>query len=95
MNVLSDMTTLRGGKYRILRPLGHGSFGVTYLATAKFVVKGTLGEMETEVKVAVKEFFMGDTTHVRQTEAAWRARAEASLPTTARSSDARQRICLS
>ena len=54
------MTTLRGGKYRILRPLGHGSFGVTYLATAKFVVKGTLGEMETEVKVAVKEFFMGD-----------------------------------
>lgn len=60
MNVLSDMTTLRGGKYRILRPLGHGSFGVTYLATAKFVVKGTLGEMETEVKVAVKEFFMGD-----------------------------------
>lgn len=60
MNVLSNMTTLRGGKYRILRPLGHGSFGVTYLATAKFVVKGTLGEMETEVKVAVKEFFMGD-----------------------------------
>ena len=60
MNVLSDMTTLRGGKYKILRPLGHGSFGVTYLATAKFVVKGTLGEMETEVKVAVKEFFMGD-----------------------------------
>ena len=60
MNVLSDKTTLRGGKYRILRPLGHGSFGVTYLATAKFVVKGTLGEMETEVKVAVKEFFMGD-----------------------------------
>ena len=60
MNVLSDKTTLRGGKYRILRPLGHGSFGVTYLAMAKFVVKGTLGEMETEVKVAVKEFFMGD-----------------------------------
>ena len=60
MNVLSNMTTLRGGKYRILRPLGHGSFGVTYLATAKFVVKGTLGELETEVKVAVKEFFMGD-----------------------------------
>ena len=60
MNVLSNMTTLKGGKYRILRPLGHGSFGVTYLATAKFVVKGTLGEMETEVKVAVKEFFMGD-----------------------------------
>ena len=60
MNVLSNMTTLRDGKYRILRPLGHGSFGVTYLATAKFVVKGTLGEMETEVKVAVKEFFMGD-----------------------------------
>ena len=54
------MTTLRDGKYRILRPLGHGSFGVTYLATAKVVVKGTLGEMETEVKVAVKEFFMGD-----------------------------------
>lgn len=60
MNVLSNMTTLKDGKYRILRPLGHGSFGVTYLATAKFVVKGSLGEMETEVKVAVKEFFMGD-----------------------------------
>ena len=89
------MTTLRGGKYRILRPLGHGSFGVTYLATAKFVVKGTLGEMETEVKVAVKEFFMGDINTRAADGSSVEARAEASLPTTARSSDVRQRICLS
>lgn len=51
---------LRRGKYRIERILGSGSFGITYLATAKFTTQGNLGEMEVEGKVAIKEFFMSE-----------------------------------
>ena len=58
-----------GNRYRIEKVLGQGSFGITYLATthmkAKAVLKGSLGEIESEteqiVKVAVKEFFMKET----------------------------------
>lgn len=53
-------------EYCIKRTLGHGAFGVTYLAetTVSSVVKvdGPLGEIEqtveTKIKVAIKEFFM-------------------------------------
>ena len=38
--------------------LGQGSFGITYLVTTKIKVTGSLGELETTLKVAVKEFFM-------------------------------------
>ena len=41
---------LQGGKYRIERELGHGGFGITYLATQTGLNR----------KVAVKEFFMRD-----------------------------------
>lgn len=58
MQTLQPGTTLQEGKYRIERVLGTGSFGVTYLATARMTVSGSLGEMETAVKVALKEFFM-------------------------------------
>ena len=53
-------STLKGGKfaYTIQSVLGQGSFGITYLATTNAVVSGPLGNIETEIKVAIKEFFM-------------------------------------
>lgn len=53
---------LHGDKttYRIESILGQGSFGITYLATTKLMMEGKLGRIETIVKVAIKEFFMGD-----------------------------------
>ncbi|MCD8285560.1 MAG: serine/threonine protein kinase, partial [Prevotellaceae bacterium] len=43
-------------QYKIVRALGQGSFGITYLATMR--VPGALGELD--LNVAVKEFFMRD-----------------------------------
>ena len=57
---LSPGSTLRGGKYKIRKILGQGSFGITYLASAKISSQGNLGTMEVEVKVAIKEFFMSE-----------------------------------
>lgn len=59
---LRQGTLLQGGKYhyRIVRKLGQGTFGITYLATTKVKVAGALGELETTMQVAVKEFFMRD-----------------------------------
>ncbi len=59
-NGLNSGVALHGGTYRIERVLGQGSFGITYLATAKFVTEGNLGKMEVEAKVAIKEFFMSE-----------------------------------
>ena len=42
--------------YEIERPLGQGSFGITYLARIRLA--GTLGSLDSSVRVAVKEFFM-------------------------------------
>ena len=42
--------TLQNGKYRILRVLGQGGFGITYLAI----------QVRLDRKVAIKEFFMKD-----------------------------------
>lgn len=53
-------TYLNNGKYRIEKVLGQGSFGITYLATAKFTINGNLGKVVVEAKVAIKEFFMSD-----------------------------------
>ena len=51
-------TVLDSGKfkYTIVKVLGNGTFGITYLATIP--VRGSLGSLE--MKVAVKEFFMKD-----------------------------------
>lgn len=49
-------TYLNNGKYRIEKVLGQGSFGITYLATASLI--GSLGAIQTNTRVAVKEFFM-------------------------------------
>ena len=61
-------STLRGGKftYTIQSVLGQGSFGITYLATTKTVLSGPLGNIETEVKVAIKEFFMKEFSSRRE-----------------------------
>ncbi len=47
---LRQGTTLQGGKYRIIRVLGQGGFGITYLAENTFFEK----------RVAIKEFFPKD-----------------------------------
>ena len=47
---LSQNTLLQGGKYRIIRTLGQGGFGITYLAEHT-----TLGS-----QVCIKEFFLKD-----------------------------------
>ena len=53
-------TTLHNGKYTIVKLLGQGSFGITYLATTKLTMMGKLGQMDTTVYVAIKEFFMSE-----------------------------------
>lgn len=58
VNALSRGTILKanGHQYRIEKVIGHGSFGITYLAETK--MEGAIGEIW--VKVAIKEFFMND-----------------------------------
>lgn len=52
--LLQSNTLLFNGKYRIVKPLGQGGFGITYLAEE-------MASPNTAVrKVAVKEFFMKD-----------------------------------
>ena len=58
MNELTKGCTLQHGKYKIVKTLGRGSFGITYLATTKVALSGGLGKMDVTVNVAVKEFFM-------------------------------------
>ena len=53
---LKHGAVLQGGKYRIVKVLGAGSFGVTYLAKTKVV--GNFGAIETSV--AIKEFFSSE-----------------------------------
>ena len=47
---LKEESILQGGKYRIIRVLGQGGFGITYLAENTFL----------ERKIAIKEFFPKD-----------------------------------
>lgn len=58
--VLAVGTELIGPSYTyvIQQILGQGGFGITYLASVK--LKGLLGTLSSDMKVAVKEFFMKD-----------------------------------
>ena len=51
MQALSPNSTLQNGKYRIVRVLGQGGFGITYLAEQPLMLNR---------KVAIKEFFLKD-----------------------------------
>lgn len=57
---LKPGTLLQSGKYTytIGSVLGQGGFGITYQAMMKFPIEGPLGQIESEVKVAIKEFYM-------------------------------------
>lgn len=58
LNALSIGTVVNGSaySYTIRKVLGQGTFGITYLASVK--MSGALGSLDTEVFVAIKEFFM-------------------------------------
>ena len=58
---LNNNSVLSSGKYRIEKLLGQGGFGITYKAIMKETVSGSLGNMEVDVPVAIKEFFMKET----------------------------------
>ena len=51
---------LRGNayEYQIEKILGQGSFGITYLGNVK--IEGTLGSINSNIRVAIKEFYMKD-----------------------------------
>lgn len=53
-------TILHGKSYNycIEKAIGSGTFGITYVAKVR--LKGTLGELQTDTTVAIKEFFMRD-----------------------------------
>lgn len=57
---LKQGTLLQGGKYKIGKCIGQGSFGITYLAKMKSIICGNKGQTTMWVDVAVKEFFMKD-----------------------------------
>ena len=59
-NTLQTGFLLNGNSYiyKIERVLGQGSFGITYLASVKMA--GSLGAIDANIKVAIKEFFMRD-----------------------------------
>jgi serine/threonine protein kinase len=57
---LKKGTQLKNGQYTIVRTLGIGGFGITYLAMSDEQVTGKLGGFNVQVPVAVKEFFVSD-----------------------------------
>ena len=51
-------SSLKKGKYQIVRQLGQGGYGITYLAIKTEEIKGELGTFPMNVPVAIKEFFV-------------------------------------
>lgn len=57
---LPENHPLQGGKYHVRQVIGQGGFGITYRGVWTTVVSGPMGDMATEVEVAIKEFFFAD-----------------------------------
>ena len=55
---LPNNSSLKKGKYQIVRCLGQGGYGITYLAIKTEEIKGDLGTFPMSVPVAIKEFFV-------------------------------------
>jgi len=51
---------LQNGKYRLTHIVGQGGFGITYKGVWYTEVKGSLGTVNTEVPIAIKEYFFKD-----------------------------------
>jgi serine/threonine protein kinase len=51
---------LQNGKYRITHVIGQGGFGITYKGVWYTEVKGSLGTVQTEVPICIKEYFFKD-----------------------------------
>lgn len=60
MSTLKPNHTLQGKKYKVVKVLGQGGFGITYLAKQSVSVEGPLGRINAEIEVTIKEFFMKD-----------------------------------
>ena len=66
MNIVEQNTSLAAGtvlkgrsrSYEIVKTLGQGSFGITYLAKTKVQMDGELGSFSSTMYVAIKEFFV-------------------------------------
>lgn len=60
LHALQTGAVLEGAlyKYKIKKVLGQGSFGITYMATVQ--MKGKLGTLDSNITVAIKEFYMRD-----------------------------------
>lgn len=67
----------KGIVYTIEKVLGQGSFGITYLASAR--LEGSLGSFVSDSKVALKEFFMRNHNSRRPGSAAVSAPGDQSL----------------
>src|SRR4249919_3791336 len=57
---LAANTYLKNGTYRIEKKIGEGGFGITYKSTWFTKVSGSLGSIDAQLPVAIKEFFFED-----------------------------------
>ncbi|MDH6356462.1 serine/threonine-protein kinase [Parabacteroides sp. PF5-9] len=57
---LPDGYLLQKGKYKLANVVGQGGFGITYKGIWYTEVKGSLGTIQTDVPVCIKEYFFKD-----------------------------------
>ena len=57
---LPEGHSLQNAKYHLVKVIGQGGFGITYLGVWHTEVKGNLGTVKTEVPVCIKEYFFKD-----------------------------------